>query len=165
MIKTLIGALALALPAAAAWAGPAGEPGLFETLREHDRIFFERAFNQCDFGYLERAIHPRLDFYHDQGGYQDRADFLENTRRYVCPASGPKPIRVVDEGSLQVFPLYRDGDLYGAIQSGTHRFFLREDGKADVHTSSARFTHLYLLVDGDWLLREVMSYDHSSPED
>ncbi|MEZ0471012.1 nuclear transport factor 2 family protein [Luteimonas salinilitoris] len=165
MNKAIVMSLALAL-AGVASAESAPESELFQAMREQDRIFFERGFNRCDFDYLERTVHPELDFYHDQSGYQDRQTFLENTRRYVCPESGAKPIRKVDEDSLTVFPLSRDGNPYGAIQSGTHRFYLREPGKnEDVHTGSARFTHVYLLEDGNWLLREVLSYDHSDPED
>jgi hypothetical protein len=42
-------------------------------------------------------------------------------------------------------------------------FYIREKGKPDQHTSSARFTHLYLLDNGNWLLKEVLSYDHQVP--
>lgn len=151
----------------AAWscAASAADPGpsLFQTLKALDDTFFERGFNQCDLAYLEGAVHPGLRFYHDQGGFQERDAFLENTRKYICAGPGRKPIRKVDEASLEVFPLYDDGVLYGAIQRGVHHFYLREPGRADVATGSARFTHVYVLEDGKWLLKEVLSYDHGDP--
>ncbi|MCC7465752.1 MAG: DUF4440 domain-containing protein, partial [Saprospiraceae bacterium] len=99
-------------------------------------------------------------FYHDQGGVQNRDIFLEKTKKYICSNTGTKPIRKVVEESLEVYPMYDNGVLYGAIQSGIHDFYRREKDKADVHTGRAKFTHLYLLVNGQWLLKEVLSFDH-----
>lgn len=149
----------------AAWGQVAKDSDLFKTMEQQDRTFFERGFNACDLDYLESAVHPELRFYHDQGGFQDRKTFFDNTRKYICGNVERKPIRKVDASSLDVFPLHQDGVLYGAIQTGLHHFYLREAGKPDVHTSSARFTHVYVLVDQRWLLKEVLSYDHRSPGD
>ncbi len=137
---------------------------LFRTLKVQDSIFFERTFNQCDLEYLEKHITSDLEFYHDLGGYQDRAAFLENTRKNLCSGAAKKPIRKVDENSLQVFPLYDNGRLYAAIQKGVHHFYLREDGKEDVQTGTARFTHVWRLESGTWRVAEVLSYDHSEPQ-
>jgi hypothetical protein len=44
------------------------------------------------------------------------------------------------------------------------RLYIREKNKVDVHTSRAKFTHLYLLENGNWLLKEVvLSFDHNDP--
>lgn len=136
---------------------------LFLTLKKQDSIFFERSFNRCDLAYLSQAVHKDLMFYHDQGGIQDRTAFLENIRKYICSDSSRKPVRTVVTESLEVFPLYNNGVLYGAIQTGIHDFYIREKNKADLHTSRAKFTHLYLLENGQWLLKEVLSYDHKDP--
>jgi hypothetical protein len=162
-MRRLLASLLLAASSTAAMAQAPGDVDLFEALKEHDRIFFERGFNQCDLDYLEDAVHPQLRFYHDQGGFQDYDAFLGNTRKYICADPDSKPIRKVDADSLQVFPLYGNGVLYAAIQTGSHRFYIREPGKDDVLTSVARFTHVYVLEDGRWLLKEVLSYDHASP--
>lgn len=138
----------------------ARDTDLFRTLQEHDAEFFERGFNRCDLAYLEGAVSDELDFYHDQGGHQDKQAFLGNTRKYICTNTGPKPVRKVEDGSLVVFPLHKDGTLYAAIQSGVHHFYLREPGKPDLHTSSARFTHVYVREGDRWILEEVLSYDH-----
>ena len=133
---------------------------LFQTLKKHDSIFFERGFNQCDLEFLDKAIHKDLRFYHDQSGVQDKHTFFENTKKSICAATLKKPIRKVDEKSLEVFPLYKNGVLYGAIQNGIHHFYQREPGKEDVHSGNAKFTHLYVLENGQWLLLEVLSFDH-----
>ena len=137
---------------------------LFLDLKKQDSVFFERAFNLCDMDYLVKAIHKDLLFFHDQSGIQTKADFLENTKKNICANHNVKPIRKVDENSFEVFPLYNNGKLYGAIQSGRHSFYIREPNKADVATSEAKFTHVWLLEDGNWLLKEVLSFDHRDPE-
>lgn len=134
---------------------------IFLTLKKQDSIFFERSFNLCDLEYLDKSVHKDLIFYHDQSGIQTRAVFIENTKKYICGDTIKKPIRKVVVESLEVFPMYNNGVLYGAIQSGIHDFYIREKNKADVHTGSAKFTHLYLLENGKWLLKEVLSFDHN----
>jgi CubicO group peptidase (beta-lactamase class C family) len=136
---------------------------LFIELRQQDSIFFERGFNQCDMAYLEQAVADDLKFYHDQSGFQDRKAFLENTRKNICSNPAKKPIRKVDEASLEVFPLYNNGKLYGAIQHGIHHFYIRETGKDDLWTGTARFSSVWLLEKGIWKLSEVLSYDHHEP--
>lgn len=136
---------------------------LFIELKQQDSLFFEKSFNQCDIAYLESRIVRDLKFYHDQSGFQDRNKFFENIKQYICAPSTKKPIRKVDVNSLQVFPLYNNGKLYGAIQMGVHHFYSREQGKDDVHTSTAKFTHVWLMDEGIWKLSEVLSYDHQEP--
>ncbi|MFN3968764.1 nuclear transport factor 2 family protein [Flavobacterium sp.] len=135
---------------------------LFLTLKKLDSTFFERGFNQCDLDFIDKAIHQDLMFYHDKSGIQNRKAFMDNTKKYLCSEANKKPIRKVIVESLEVFPMYNNGILYGAIQSGIHDFYLREPNKEDVLTGSAKFTHLYLLEGGKWLLKEVFSFDHSA---
>lgn len=139
------------------------EDKLFISLKTQDSIFFELGFNQCDLEYLKKHIANDLTFYHDQGGIQDRDTFFENTEKYICSDGTQKPIRKVDAKSLEVFPLYQNGELYGAIQNGTHNFYLREKNKDDIWTSTAKFTHVWLLENDTWILAEVLSFDHQEP--
>lgn len=101
-------------------------------------------------------------FYHDQGGIQNKKTFLENTKRNLCSGGSRKPIRKVKAESLEVYPLYDNGKLYGVVQTGIHDFYLREANKADVFTAEAKFTHIYLLINNEWILKEVLSFDHKS---
>ena len=108
--------------------------------------------------------HEDLEFYHDQAGIiRSKADFLDNTENGLCNLDY-QPIRRLDRESLQVFPLNNDGQLYGTIQMGTHRFYARYPGKSDELTSAATFTHLWLLEDGQWRISRVISYNHYSPQ-
>ncbi len=137
---------------------------LFIELKKQDSIFFERSFNLCDMDYLAQHITQDLKFYHDRSGFQDRDAFFENTKKYICSGAAQKPIRKVDPGSLEVFPLYNQGVLYGAIQKGVHHFFLREKDKEDLWTSTAKFTSVWILENENWMVSEVLSYDHQDPE-
>lgn len=136
---------------------------LHKQFKKQDSIFFERGFNQCDIVYLDKHIAADLKFYHDQSGFQDRKTFFENTRKYICSNMDKKPIRQVDENSLEVFPLYNNGILYGVIQKGIHHFYIRENGKEDVCTSIAKFTSVWVLENEIWQISEVLSYDHQDP--
>jgi len=136
---------------------------LFLELKKQDSIFFEKGFNGCDMAYLEKAVANDLKFYHDKGGFQDKRLFLERTRENICSDPLKKPIRKVVPGSLEVFPLYSNGELYGAIQSGEHQFYIREPNKKDVLGGRAKFTTVWTKKNGNWIMSDVLSYDHGEP--
>lgn len=153
--------LVILLPNATAATNTAEEsPTLHQQLVLKDAEFFERGFNQCDLAYLEATVSPQLKFYHDQSGFQDKTLFMQNTQKYLCSDPAHKPIRKLTAGSLSTFPLYRDGQLYGAIQHGEHQFYLREANKPDQLTGTARFTSVWLKQEKNWQLADVLSYDH-----
>ena len=158
-IKKIIFLLALLLSTFLS-AQVAKDSELFLALKKHDSLFFEKSFNECDLAFLEKAIHLDLVFYHDQGGIQNKTTFLESVKNNICSNPSQKPIRKVKGDSLEVFPLYENGVLYGVVQNGMHEFYIREQGKKDVLTSTARFTHVYLWTNSQWILKEVLSYDH-----
>ncbi|SEM66540.1 CubicO group peptidase, beta-lactamase class C family [Chryseobacterium taichungense] len=136
---------------------------LFLELKKQDSIFFERGFNNCDMAYLEKSMDDNLKFYHDKGGFQDKKLFLERTKENICSNPLKKPIRKVVPGSLEVFPLYDNGNLYGAIQTGEHQFYIREPDKQDVLGGRAKFTTVWTKKKGNWVMSDVLSYDHGEP--
>lgn len=124
---------------------------LFKILQENDRLLFEEGFNKCDISQFEKLISEDMEFYHDQSGIiNSKEQFLENTKNNLCKEGFKKNNRVLVPESLQVFALYDRGKLYGAIQTGVHRF-----GNSD-----AKFTHLWLLKEGKWKLSRVLSFEH-----
>ena len=133
---------------------------LFIELQKQDSLFFERGFNQCDFDYLDHHLAKNLNFYHDQVGLQDRVGFFERMKANICSNSDLKSIRKLAPNSLEVFPLYTNGKLYGAIQHGIHSFFIREKGKTDVLTSISKFTTVWVKEAAIWKVNEILSYDH-----
>ncbi len=162
MKLTLI--LLVTLVAGNSWSQVAPSSELFISLQKQDSILFEKGFNQCDLISLDKMISEELRFYHDQSGIQNRKVFFENVEKYICSNPQQKPIRRLKEESLVVFPLYDNGQLYGAIQHGVHDFYIREEGKEDRWTSTAKFTHVWILEEGIFRLREALSYDHKEPQ-
>jgi hypothetical protein len=136
---------------------------LFKTLAEKDSLLFNQGFNRCNYMVLENIISTDLEFYHDVSGVQNRTDFFKATRENICSDPKRKPIRKLVSGSLTVFPLKNMGQVYGAIQKGTHRFYIKEPNKDLYLTSTAKFTHVWILVEDTWKLKTVLSYDHQGP--
>ena len=163
IIKSILGALLIAVFSKTVAQLSETDP-LFIALQKGDSLMFDVGFNTCDVAIFDSLMHEDLEFYHDQAGIiRSKADFLDNTENGLCNLDY-QPIRRLDRESLQVFPLNNDGQLYGAIQMGTHRFYARYPGKSDELTSAATFTHLWLLEDGQWRISRVISYNHYSPQ-
>lgn len=136
---------------------------LFLELKKQDSLFFDRGFNNCDIAYLEKTVDNNLKFYHDKGGFQDKKLFLQRTKENICSNPNQKPIRKIIESSLEVFPLYNNSVLYGAIQTGEHQFYIREKNRKDLLGGQAKFTSVWTKNDGSWIMSDVLSYDHGEP--
>ncbi len=135
---------------------------LFQILAKNDSLLFAEGFNECEKEKFEGLMADDLEFYHDTGGFQNREEFFEAYDSNICSGSLKKPIRKLIPGTLRVFELKDSGELYGAIQQGEHEFYIKESGKELYKTGFARFTHLWLLEDGEWILKRVLSYDHQA---
>lgn len=136
---------------------------LFKALAIKDSLLFDEGFNHCNIQVTEDIISKDLEFYHDTGGIQDREEFFKAVKENICSTPERKPIRKLVLGTLKVFPLEDNGHLYGAIQKGIHQFYIKEPGKDLYLTSSAKFTHLWILEESRWKLKTVLSYDHQAP--
>jgi hypothetical protein len=137
---------------------------LFLELKKMDSLLFDLAFNQCQLDVLEKHVSEDFEFYHDTGGITDsKASFITSIKRNICANQEFKPIRKLVDESLEVFPLYSEAKLYGAIQNGVHDFYINEPGKELYQTSSAKFTHLWILENDTWVLKRVLSFDHKNP--
>ncbi len=163
MRTSLLAVLCWAAAVRCGWAQHATVDDLFRTLRARDSLLFDVAFNRCELGVLDQLIGDNFEFYHDQSGItQSKSGFIKSIQDGICSLNY-KPRRQLDASSLTVFPLKNEGVLYGAIQTGVHHFFALEKDKPEYLTSSARFTHLWLLTKGTWRLSRVLSYDHQTP--
>lgn len=132
---------------------------LYKLLKNRDSLVFEVGFNQCNLTPYDTLIGEDLEFYHDKGGPSyGKAAFIASVQNNICNGNF-KPKRELVDSSLKVFPMYNNGTLYGAIQEGIHLFYVKESD-AWKHTVTAAFTHLWLIDDGHWKLKRVLSYDH-----
>ena len=134
---------------------------LAQQVAEADQALFRAIFDDCDPEALKGMVTDDFEFYHDKWGQiaRSREEFVKSIRG-MCERQRAgtdfKGRRVLLKESLEVFPMKG----YGAIESGRHDFFKVEPGKPDVPTEHARFTHLWKLDNGRWLLARVLSYDH-----
>jgi CubicO group peptidase (beta-lactamase class C family) len=137
---------------------------VFQVLEEKDRLLFDIGFNTCDMKQFEQLLSDDFEFYHDTDGITpSKAAFLEDMRNGLCKG-GYQSRRELVKGSLQVYPLKNKDGLYGAIQTGEHRFYEGEKGKDEHFASLATFAHLWRLENGDWRLSRVLSYNHQTKE-
>ena len=133
---------------------------LFLQLKKMDSIVFQEGFNKCNLTELEQTLHPEIEFYHDIGGSQEKEEFMVNMKNNICTDFNQKPIRKLVEGSLEVYALYNQGILYGAIQNGSHEFWIKEPNKELYQTGIAKFSTTWLLINGEWKMKNVLSFDH-----
>ncbi len=159
----------------AAWNSHAQSPGatakhplseevqtVFNQLRAQDSLLFQLGYNQSDTAQLRLVIHDDFEFYHDQSGLLESKELFLKGISGLCHMNY-KATRVLDLPSLEVHLLKNNGNLYGAIQTGKHAFYGEEPGKPRYLTSTATFTHVWILENGSWKLKRVLSYDHVVP--
>ncbi len=145
---------------------PKDTSSLFLQLKTCDSLLFNIGFNECNLDVFDTLVADDFEFYHDQSGITPNKEaFISGTKNGLCTMDY-KAIRKLQRGSLNVFPMYNNGELYGALQTGFHQFYALYPSEPDLkHTSEARFTHLWLKEDNQWKLARVISYDHHSPEE
>lgn len=133
---------------------------LFTSLKIKDSLLFNIGFNTCDISQFENLVSDHFEFYHDKSGItSSKTAFISSIREGLCKLPY-KARRELIEGSLEVYPLEKNGVLYGAIQMGKHRFYALEKDKTEQLTGVARFTHVWLIEHGIWKLSRGLSYDH-----
>ncbi|MEM5564354.1 nuclear transport factor 2 family protein [Psychroserpens sp. AS72] len=134
---------------------------VYKTLKANDSLIFDRAFNHCELQHLEFLIPEDFEFYHDKEGVINSKDvFINVMKNGICnPNNTTKSTRELVDGSLEIYLLKNNGELYGAIQNGIHRFFETTNGNK-VAGSTAKFSHLWILENNKWYLKRVLSYDH-----
>lgn len=158
-IQILAGTLLL-LSSFASKAQVAENSQLHQKILMLDRQIFELGFNQCQLPIFDKYIATDLEFLHDKSGTQNKQQFMAAVQKNICSNPDGKPIRTLTRGSTQVFPLKNNGVLYGAIQQGQHRFHMKGADLSKTGYTNAKFTHVWLLRNGFWQLKNSLSYDH-----
>ncbi|WP_129746501.1 serine hydrolase [Flavobacterium anhuiense] len=134
---------------------------LYKTIMSKDSLLFNIGFNTCDVKQFENLYTEDFEFYHDKDSVSDKARFLKTFQNGICsPTRKYNYRRELIDGSTEIYPLYKNGVLYGAIQMGTHRFYESSVGNKEQAGSFAKFTHLWLLKNKEWKLARSLSYNH-----
>ncbi|GAB5399772.1 MAG: hypothetical protein Aureis2KO_13570 [Aureisphaera sp.] len=131
------------------------------TFMKKDSILFDEGFNKCNLTLLETQLTTDLEFYHDIGGLSDKQGFLDAMAKNICGNPTRTYQRKLVPESVELYPLYNNGELYAMIQRGKHEFFAKEKGTTEfVKTGSALFSSMWILEHGKWLLKRAYSYHH-----
>ncbi|MDH5822848.1 nuclear transport factor 2 family protein [Luteimonas sp. RD2P54] len=148
-------------PPAPLWADDgtaARDQALARRINALDAEFFA-AFNACDVDRHLAMVDEDLEFYHDKGGFTKGRGGMERMARERCTSGRPKLRRELVEGSLQVHPV----PGHGAIQEGSHRFYVTEQDGGERLIEIARFVHVWEDGSAGWKIVRALSFDHRSP--
>jgi metal-dependent amidase/aminoacylase/carboxypeptidase family protein len=134
---------------------------LYRAVLSKDDLLFNVGFNTCDIKKFETLLSEKFEFYHDTDGFSDRSKFLADLKNGLCkdPANYQARRELIPQ-STEIYALNSKTGLYGAIQNGVHQFFEKQGKGPEKFGSSAKFTHLWLLENGEWKLAKSYSFEH-----
>jgi hypothetical protein len=141
--------------------GPQATPALREAVLRADAEFFKAVFDTCDIETVKGYVTEDFEMFHDKGGRVDTSgaqfvrDIEAKCRRQQEGVDFLSRRELVPE-SVQVYPI----NHYGAVQTGTHRFYAIAKGKPDRLTEVAQFMSIWKEENGHWRLARAISYDH-----
>lgn len=132
---------------------------LYKTILEKDSLLFSVGFNNCDIAQFENLLSDKLIFLHDKNGVSNKQQFLRDLKNGLCKDPEVRLVkRILEKGSTKIYPLYKDGIIYGAVQDGTHLFYDNTENTPGI----AKFSAIWELENGKWKLVISSSYDHKS---
>ena len=122
---------------------------------------FWHAYNHCDTSQFINYLTDDVEFYHDKGGITIGATALINSLdKNLCSNPGYHLRREAVAGTVKVYPMQNGNEIYGAIISGEHVFYITEKGKPEFLDGDANFTQLWLLKNGTWRMSRILSFNH-----
>ena len=126
---------------------------LYDTIAHLDSAFFE-AFNTRNLEKLKTFLSEELEFYHDLGGVTNYDQNIEAFKKTF--ESERRVRRELVETTLEVYPI-KD---YGAVETGSHRFYATEKGQEEKLSSEAKFVQVWQKINGAWKITRIISYGH-----
>ena len=136
---------------------------LVATILHLDSAFWN-AYNNCDSAHFKDFVTDDVEFYHDKGGITLGAKALiESLNKNICGDANHRLRREAVAGTVKVFPMQNGNEIYGAVISGEHGFYMTEKGKPEFQSGVANFTQLWQLKNGVWKMTRILSYNHHEP--
>lgn len=134
---------------------------LYKTILSKDSLFFSEGYNTCNIGKMESMLSDGFEFYHDKGGFEDKKKFIIDFKNGLCKSPETYQLkRVLVDKSTEIYPMYKEGKIYAAIQNGDHLFYEKVGDQAEKLVGEAKFTHLWILENAEWKLKNSLSFDH-----
>lgn len=91
---------------------------LYKIILSQDSLLFDVGFNHCDSKQFEILLSDNLKFYHDKDGISDKKKFLYDLKNGLCTNPETRQVnRFLVPESIEIFPLYKNGILYGAVHN------------------------------------------------
>lgn len=160
-MKKLFTILSILLTTFSAFAQVDKNSDLYKTILSKDSLLFDIGFNHCDIKQFENLLSENLKFYHDKDGISDKIKFLTDLKNGICNYQTNRQVqRFLVKESTEIFPLYRNGVLYGAVQNGEHKFSEKRESQGGI----AKFTNVWQFENGEWKLTTSFSFDHQADE-
>ena len=160
-MKKLFTILSILLTTFSAFAQVDKNSDLYKTILSKDSLLFDVGFNTCDIKQFENLLSDSLKFYHDKDGISDKIKFLTDLKNGICNNQTHRQVqRFLVKESTEIFPLYKNGVLYGAVQNGEHKFSEKRESQGGI----AKFTNVWQLENGEWKLTTSFSFDHQADE-
>lgn len=160
-MKKLFTILSILLTTFSAFAQVDKNSDLYKTILSKDSLLFDVGFNHCDIKQFENLLSESLKFYHDKDGISDKTKFLTDLKNGICNSQTNRQVqRFLVKESTEIFPLYKNAVLYGAVQHGEHKFSEKRESQGGI----AKFTNFWQLENGEWKLTSSFSFDHQADE-
>jgi Domain of unknown function (DUF4440) len=133
---------------------PTQNAPLFREIFEMDSLLFE-AFNNCDTIKFRSFLTEDNEFYHDKGGFADLESTMKGFKNN-CEDDQESARRVLLTATMEVFPIPN----FGAMQLGSHQFFITPKGEKEVTGGTFRFLQVWKKTNNGWKVARIMSFDH-----
>ena len=131
---------------------------LYDQIAKMDSLYFS-AQNECNLEKYAYYLSEDFEFFHDKGGFTASKDDEMKGMAIFCGKEqrARQPLRrELIKGSLKVYPM----DNYGALQFCDHTFHLQINDGTEKVVGSGKMTALWKLINNEWKLTRVVSYDH-----
>jgi hypothetical protein len=110
---------------------------------------------------MSQFFWPDIEFYHDKGGLTvGLGPFVDLLKTGLCGKPNYRLRRDAIPDTVKVYPLQKNGVIYGAVLSGEHYFFINDSGKPEYRDGIAKFFHVWLLKENTWKMARAVSYEH-----
>ena len=141
--------------------GATARPGLAAEILAEDAEFFRAYFDTCDVATVRRYVTDDFEMFHDKGGRVSAsgADFVKSAEEKCARQAAGTDFLSTRKLVAESFHVYPIND-YGAIATGTHRFYAVKAGEPDRLTETGQFTIVWKEEGGAWRLARALSYDH-----
>lgn len=160
-MKKLFTILSILLTTFSAFAQVDKNSDLYKTVLAKDSLLFDVGFNHCDIKQFENLLSDNLKFYHDKDGISDKTKFLTDLKNGICNSQTNRQVqRFLVKESTEIFPLYKNGVLYCAVQNGEHKFSEKRESQGGI----AKFTNVWQLENNELKLTTSFSFDHQADE-